>query len=445
MSKKAIVLLGAPNDEDGNLSQIALERANKAIEECTKQPDALVLPTGGWGDHFNTTDKPHAFYSRKYLVEHGVAESRFLPAAESGNTAEDATLAAPILANAEIDEVTIVTSDFHVPRAKLLFRRALKGVSISFAPSTTNLPEEELGKLTNHELRSVKMLAERLQGREIDAMARNIAENSFATPLILIGGPSSAGKTTFAKRLTYHLEDCGICTLVISTDDYFVGDEKNPRDENGKLDYEHIEAMDLGQLNEDLSNLIAGRPVDLPRFDFHTHAPSLDRRKAKLAPGSVIVIEGLHCLNPRLTASIPKDRKHLIFADTVTDIFESVPGAKNSDGRLARRIIRDSKYRSRNAEETIRLWPTVCAGEEKWIRPFVGNADEVFDTTLVYEPGVLRGYAEPLLKQIGADSPAYSEARRLLAQLDDFPVVDEEGIPGFSILREYIGGSLIEY
>ncbi len=445
MGKTAIVLLGAPNDENGGLSQIALERANRAIEECARQPGALVLPTGGWGDHFNTTDKPHAFYSRKYLVEHGVAASRFLPHAESRNTVEDAALAKPILETAGVDAITIVTSDFHVGRAKFLFRRALKGVKISFAPSVTHLPEEELAKLSAHETRSIKMLAERFHGEEIEAMARGIGENAATARLVLIGGPSSAGKTTFAKRLTHHLNNNGIGTLVISTDDYFVGDALNPRDKNGNLDYEHIKAIDLDQLGANLRDLIAGRPAVLPRFDFHTHAPAKEGHEERLPDGSVIVIEGLHSLNPELTPSIPAAQKHLIFADTATNLYDEIPLSKPADGRLIRRIIRDSKYRSRGAEETIGLWQSVCDGEEKWIRPFTGNAAETFDTTLAYEPGVLRHYAEPLLSAISPASPAYIEARRLLGSLTHFKVGDEEGIPGYSILREYIGGSIIQY
>ena len=287
--------------------------------------------------------------------------------------------------------------------------------------------------------------AERRHDDEIESIARHIQAEADSARVVLIGGPSSAGKTTFAKRLTFHLEQNGVGTLVVSTDDYFVGDERNPRDEDGNLDYEHIRAMDLDRLNENLADLAAGREAVLPRFDFTRHAPMAEGHAERLKPGEVVVIEGLHSLNPELSPAIPDDNKFLLLADTVSSPFNEVEGAEPGDGRLIRRIIRDGKYRGRTAEATIALWPSVCAGEERWITPFRGNADFVFDTTLPYEPAVLKKFAVPLLDAIGPDSPSRATADRLLADLSRFEARGDAGIPGFSILREYIGGSIIQY
>lgn len=287
--------------------------------------------------------------------------------------------------------------------------------------------------------------AEEAQELEIDRIARWLVGRRGSVRVVLVGGPSSAGKTTFSKRLEFHLGEHGAKTLAISTDDYFVGDERNPRDGNGNLDYEHIRAMDLDRLNENLLDLASGREALLPRFDFHTHAPMAEGRVARLESGAFIIIEGLHCLNPELTPQLPPELKTVIRADTVTDAFAGVPGALPGDQRLVRRIIRDMKYRGRAPADTIGLWNTVRAGEERWIRPFECNAETVFDTTLAYEPGVLRTYALPALRGVRAGGAVRDAARRLAAALEGFGPLGDGDIPGYSILREYIGGSIIEY
>lgn len=287
--------------------------------------------------------------------------------------------------------------------------------------------------------------AETKHAKEIEEIAQRVIREADAAKIVLIGGPSSAGKTTFAKRLTFHLKNDGIAPLVISTDDYFVGDARNPRDENGKLDYEHIRAMDLEKLNEDLLNLMAGKTVTIPRFDFEKHAPAEVGHDEHLEAGGVIIIEGLHSLNPELTPRISDSSKFLILVDTVSSPFNDLEGAKPGDGRLIRRIIRDSKYRGRKPTDTIRLWDSVRAGEIRWIQPFERNAEYIFDTTLPYEPGVLKYYASPLLESIPNDDPSYAKAQQLLELMEEFKEAPEHGIPGFSILREYIGGSCIEY
>lgn len=279
----------------------------------------------------------------------------------------------------------------------------------------------------------------------IEQIAKRIQEEAEEARVILIGGPSSAGKTTFSKRLTFHLNRKGVSTLILSTDDYFVGDAKNPRDEDGNLDYEHILAIDLELLNQDLLDLMAGRVVMMPKFDFTSHERSQERMRGQLAKGGVIIIEGLHSLNPELTPQIPMNEKLLILADTISSPFDRMLEAENGDGRLIRRMIRDSKYRGRTPEKTIELWPSICTGERRWIRPYVENAEVIFDTTLAYEPMVLKGYAQPLLNAIDSTSPIYPIAKRLQALLEKVPFCEEGAIPGYSILREYIGGSILHY
>ena len=299
----------------------------------------------------------------------------------------------------------------------------------------------------------------------IESIARGLIANRDAVRLVLIGGPSSAGKTTFAKRLCWHLEQAGASTLAVSTDDFFVGDALNPRDEKGNLDYEHIKAINLDLLNSNLADLLAGRVALMPKFDFHVHAPMPERHEARLPDGAFIIIEGLHSLNPALTPAIPDGAKHLILADTITNPYtpagsvrpqlHSKPAPSNGAARpsavpsgaqrLIRRIIRDAQYRGRGAAETILLWPSVVAGEERWIRPFVGNADETFDTSIPDEPGILRPFAEPALAAIGESSPAYATAQGLLDLMAPFAAKDATDVPSYSILREYIGGSSIQY
>lgn len=280
---------------------------------------------------------------------------------------------------------------------------------------------------------------------EIGAIASIVSKRAKDVRLVLIGGPSSAGKTTFAKRLTASLSGNGTGALAISTDDYFVGDAKNPRDENGKLDYEHIKAIDLDALNRDLASLIKGDEVLLPVFDFAARAPSKLKRKASLPGNSVLVIEGLHSLNPELTGAVPQSKKVMIMADTFASAFTILDGAEPGDGRLVRRIIRDSSYRGRRPDETLSVWPSVLEGEYRWIRPFERNAEFFFNTYLAFEPCVLKHYAARLLSSVPSSCGAFGKAQSLLSMISSFSDAGDEGIPGYSILREYIGGSSIEY
>ncbi len=276
------------------------------------------------------------------------------------------------------------------------------------------------------------------------------------TRLVLIAGPSSSGKTTTAMHLKYHLAANGIRPLVLSTDDYFVGDARNPRDESGNLDYEHIEAMDIPRLNADLAGLLEGREVHLRNFDFATKTGFDDATPTRLASDEVIVMEGLHCLNPRLTADIPAEWKFLLYVRLLPRLsFADKTRISTTDIRLLRRIVRDNLFRNTTATETIGFWPVVRRGEERWIFPFECNANAVFNSAIDYEVPVLKPIVEKLLNgaksakggKNGAPLSADDEAviDRLLAFLARFREAPASAVPSDSLLREYIGGSSLAY
>ncbi len=264
--------------------------------------------------------------------------------------------------------------------------------------------------------------------------------------LVLVSGPSSAGKTTFSKRLVTHLRVNGCKPLLISTDNYFVGDERNPRDENGNLDYEHIEAVDLPRLNHDLLALMAGEPVRMRGVDFKTRSGFDYDYETRLPPNGIIVMEGIHSLNPRLTSEIPADQKFLIFVNALTQLgIDSCNRISTTDTRKIRRMVRDHNFRGRPAIQTLQMWPSIARGEKRWIYPFQHLADAVFNSALDYELAVFKPLATLLLNQIKPWDPEYVEARRLSGILHNFSTMDSERIPGDSILREYIGNSQLSY
>ncbi|MEI8242803.1 MAG: nucleoside kinase [bacterium] len=288
--------------------------------------------------------------------------------------------------------------------------------------------------------------AEALHEKKLAAIAATITSRNQTTRLVLAAGPSCAGKTTFAMRLVSHLRVNGLRPVVISADDYFVGDEQNPRDEKGGLDYEHIESMDLARLNRDLLDLLAGRDVRLRIFDFRTKA-GRDRTEAtRLGPRDVIIMEGIHCLNPRLTAQVPLEVKFLIYVSALTQLgIDSHNRISTTDNRLIRRLVRDDQYRGHQAIHTLQRWPSVQRGEQRWIFPYQHLADATFNSALDYELAVLKPFAVPLLNQIKPDQPEYAEARRLTGFLHNFLSTPPAVVPGDSILREYIGGSQLKY
>ncbi len=296
------------------------------------------------------------------------------------------------------------------------------------------------------EVENFMRTAEALHEQKIGRIADHVAANRDRIRVILIAGPSSAGKTTFAKRLTIHLTVHGLRPVIIGTDDYFVGNERNPRDEHGQLDFEHVEAVDLPLFNDHLSRLVDGQAVEVPAFNFTTKQQEFRGRVLQLEPDQMLIIEGIHGLNPRLTAMVPADRKYRIYISALTQLnLDSHNRIATTDNRLIRRMVRDFRYRAHTALDTLRLWPAVRRGEKRWIFPFQKEADVSFNSALDYELAVLKAKAEPLLMQIKPTVPEYAESRRLAEFLRNFLAVDDRGVPRTSILREYIGGSAFKY
>lgn len=292
----------------------------------------------------------------------------------------------------------------------------------------------------------VILTAEALHEKKLAEIALQIASRKPTIRLVLAAGPSSAGKTTFAKRLASHLRVNGLRPLVLSTDNYFVGDDQNPRDEQGRLDYEHIESMDLQRLNRDLLDLLEGREVHLRAFNFVTKTGMDLPAATRLGPQEVIVMEGIHCLNPQLTSDVPRSVKFLIYVSALTQLgVDSHTRISTTDNRLIRRLVRDNQFRGYTALHTLQRWPSVGRGERRWIFPYQNGADATFNSALDYELAVLKPFVVPLLNQVKPSDPEYSEARRLTGFLHNFLAIGPESVPGDSILREYIGGSQLKY
>jgi len=282
------------------------------------------------------------------------------------------------------------------------------------------------------------LLDEALHEKKIGAIADSIASNR-KIKLIAIAGPSSSGKTTFAKRLGLQLRLNGLKPVIISVDNYFVEREQTPVDEDGKYDFESIQAIDTKLLNSDLVKLLAGEEIEAPTFKEYKG------NKMKLAPDEVLVMEGIHCLNDELTYLIPKDQKFKIYISCLTvlniDYYNRI---STTDTRLIRRIVRDYNFRGYSATHTLGMWPSVNRGEVNNIFKFQEEADCMFNSSLIYELSVLKKYAVPLLKEIDATSPLYSEAKRLIAMLSYFEDIPDEAVPTHSLLREFIGGSIFK-
>ena len=285
-------------------------------------------------------------------------------------------------------------------------------------------------------------ISEALHEKKIAQIADMIYEERDRIKVVLIAGPSSSGKTTFAQRLSIQLRVNGLVPINISIDDYFIEKANTPLDEDGKPDYESVEAIDLKLFNEHLNELIQGKEVHVPFYNFITGKREYRNNKLSLNGGKILVIEGIHGLNPRLTAEVDEDKKFKIYISAITsmriDRHNRIP---TTDLRFIRRIVRDHQFRGCPPEKTIELWPSVRNGEEKNIFPFQERADIMFNSSLIYELGVLKTYAMPLLRNIGPDLPQYSESRRLIEFLSYFLNIGCEEIPPNSILREFIGGS----
>ena len=288
-------------------------------------------------------------------------------------------------------------------------------------------------------------ISEALQEKKIARIADEIAQRK-GIKLVLIAGPSSSGKTTTCKRLSVQLAVNGIHPVGISLDDYFVSREQTPKDEKGDYDYEHLHALNLPLLNEQLSALFRGEEVELPRYNFQKGCSEWSGKKLQLKGNEVLVVEGIHALNPELTSEIPNDQIFRVYASALTTILlDNHNYIPTTDNRLLRRIIRDYKYRGVSAQETIRRWPSVRAGENRWIFPFQENADAMFNTAMLFELAVIKSQAEPLLEQVPESSKEHAEAYRLLKFLRYIRPIPETQIPPTSLLREFLGGSSFKY
>jgi uridine kinase len=263
---------------------------------------------------------------------------------------------------------------------------------------------------------------------------------------VLIAGPSSSGKTTFAKRLAVQLRVNGLKPETVSVDDYFVDRGRTPRNEKGEPDYEHIEAIDLEQLHRHLRLLDEGQEVELPRFDFAEGRQEPSGRRLQLGPNRMVLLEGIHCLNPRLTEVIPAGHKLKIYISALTQLnLDANNRISTTDNRLVRRLVRDNQFRGHPALKTMTMWPAVRRGEKMWIFPFQDQADIAFNSALDYELAVLKPFVEPLLAEVKPYHPQYVEARRMQEFLSSFLVIPAELVPPTSILREFIGRSSFRY
>ena len=291
-------------------------------------------------------------------------------------------------------------------------------------------------------------IAEALHEKRLSRIADTIAEanRERGLRLVLISGPSSSGKTTTSKRLGVQLRVLGLHPVLVSTDDYFVNREDTPRDENGDYDFEALEAIDLARLNEDLGKLMAGESVEIPRFDFISGTRKWHDNPLQLDDRSILIMEGIHSLNPRLTPSIPDTAKFRIYASCFTSVaMDNTSRIHTTDNRLLRRMIRDNATRGMSAADTIARWPSVRRGEERNIFPYQEEADVMFNSSLFYEIAVLKPYAEPLLREIPNTRPEYATAQGLLKFLDNFHTIVTDEIPPTSVLREFVGGSAFKY
>ena len=295
--------------------------------------------------------------------------------------------------------------------------------------------------ITAGRMNELILMQEAFQEKKIGDIAEAVAARPDRK-LVMIAGPSSSGKTTFSRRLSIQLQALGLRPHPISVDNYFVNRVNSPRDENGNYDYEALECLDVRQFNEDMTALLAGEMVELPRYNFISGEREYRGDFLKLGAEDILVIEGIHCLNDRLSYSLPKEKKFRIYISALTQLnIDEHNRIPTTDGRLLRRMIRDARTRGASAQETIRMWDSVRRGEEKNIFPFQESADVMFNSALLYELAVLKQYAEPLLFGIPSDSPEYAEAKRLLKFLDYFLGVGSELIPHNSMIREFIGGS----
>ena len=296
-------------------------------------------------------------------------------------------------------------------------------------------------QICDNKISDLILVQEALQERRIGEIAKEIADRK-GVKFVMIAGPSSSGKTTFSHRLSIQLRTYGLVPHPIALDDYFVNREDTPKDENGDYNFECLEALDVELFNQNMSDLLAGKEVELPTFNFKTGTREYKGNFKKLGPDDILVIEGIHGLNDKMSYSLPIDSKFKIYISALTSLnIDEHNRIPTTDGRLIRRMVRDARTRGASAKRTIQMWPSVRKGEEENIFPFQEKADAFFNSALIYELAVLKQFAEPLLFSIGEDEPEYHEAKRLLKFLEYFLGISSEHLPNNSIVREFAGGS----
>jgi len=329
------------------------------------------------------------------------------------------------------------------PRIFAVYREYKKWGRIVGVHSVGNLN----ALVSSRKIREFIQIAEAFQQKKLAEIADSIYEKRDSVKVILIAGPSSSGKTTTAKRLVIQLRVLGLDPISVSLDDYYVNHDKTPLDDEGKPDYECLEALDVEYLNEQLVDLLKGKEVEIPSYDFKTGMRrESGGKKIQLGRRSVLILEGIHGLNDKLTSHIDRERKFKLYVSALTQLnLDDHNRIPTSDNRLIRRMVRDYQFRGNSAAGTIRMWPSVQRGEKKHIFPFQDTADIAFNSALDYELAVLKVYAEPLLKSVKPTMPEYSEAVRLLAFLENFAPIPPQLVPGQSILREFIGDSEFKY
>ncbi len=328
------------------------------------------------------------------------------------------------------------------PKLFAVFREYERWQTILDLRTVSDLNRHVLDKKINE----VIHVAESLHEKKLGYIADEILRRIDTVRVVLIAGPSSSGKTTFSKRLAVHLKVNGINTIPISLDDYFCNRVLTPRDENGQYDFESIYALNLQLFNDHLARILAGETVELPRFDFTSGLSGPSGRKIKADSKTLLVIEGIHGLNDELTPAVYEIQKYRVYVSAFTPIgIDNTNRIPTTDLRLMRRIVRDNAYRGYSAEDTLSRWPSVRHGEKKWIFPHQNKADIMFNSTLIYEPAMLKAHAQPLLEKIGPDSPVFEEANRLREFLSLFEAMDPTVIPGTSIIREFVGNSHFKY
>lgn len=289
-------------------------------------------------------------------------------------------------------------------------------------------------------------VSEALHEKKYAAIADAIYKKKDNVKFVFLAGPSSSGKTTSCKRIAVHLAVLGIKPLMISLDDYFLDREHTPKDEKGNYDFECLEALDLDFFSQQMQELLEGREIELPKFNFVSGQREKSDKRIQLTDDSILIIEGIHALNPKLSKQINRENKYLVFVSALTQLaLDSQNLISTSDNRLIRRIVRDYNYRGSSAERTLLMWNNVRNGEERHIFPYQENADSIFNSSLLYEIGVLKSYCYPLLVQVPQTSPAYANARRLQNFLDNFTPISSQSIPPTSIMREFLGGSSFSY